>query len=94
MDKLPEMVGTSRTQSRKSRMLPRTSDEQASIILLPGNTYLLTSNSTSLIIFTLSGKKDKNLLVIKSELSMNLSSERISNNELANLTEHIALLLF
>jgi len=64
MDKLPEMVGTSRTESRKSRILPRTSDEEASVMLLPGNTYLLTSNSTSLINFTLSGKIEKNLLII------------------------------
>uniref|UniRef100_A0A0A9CW42 Uncharacterized protein n=1 Tax=Arundo donax TaxID=35708 RepID=A0A0A9CW42_ARUDO len=54
MDKLPEMTGTSRTQRRKPKILSRILDEEASTMLLPGNTYLLTSNSTSLSILTLS----------------------------------------
>jgi hypothetical protein len=47
MDKLQEITGTSKTQRRKSKILPRNSDEEASPVLLPGLTYLWISNLTS-----------------------------------------------
>jgi hypothetical protein len=57
MDKLQEITGTSKTQRRKSKILPRTSNEEAPSVLLLGRTYLQISNLTSSSMSALSGKR-------------------------------------
>jgi hypothetical protein len=56
MDKLQEITGISKTQRKRSKILPRTSNEEASSVLLLGLTYLRISNLTSFSMSALSGK--------------------------------------